>query len=75
MKKVLFLLFIFVVIPTCLYFALDRENIEISEFRLNSGYQKVKLTDGITSYKDIGCLLYTSPSPRDATLSRMPSSA
>ena len=25
--------------------------------------------------EDIGCLLYTSPSPRDATLSRMPSSA
>ena len=25
--------------------------------------------------KDVGCLLYTSPSPRDATLSRMPSSA
>ena len=24
---------------------------------------------------DIYCLLYTSPSPRDATLSRMPSSA
>ena len=24
---------------------------------------------------DYGCLLYTSPSPRDATLSRMPSSA
>ena len=24
---------------------------------------------------NIGCLLYTSPSPRDATLSRMPSSA
>ena len=23
----------------------------------------------------VGCLLYTSPSPRDATLSRMPSSA
>ena len=27
------------------------------------------------SFKDIYCLLYTSPSPRDATLSRMPSSA
>ena len=27
------------------------------------------------SYHLIGCLLYTSPSPRDATLSRMPSSA
>ena len=26
-------------------------------------------------YGDIICLLYTSPSPRDATLSRMPSSA
>ena len=25
--------------------------------------------------REIGCLLYTSPSPRDATLSRMPSSA
>ena len=24
---------------------------------------------------DLNCLLYTSPSPRDATLSRMPSSA
>ena len=26
-------------------------------------------------YRFWGCLLYTSPSPRDATLSRMPSSA
>ena len=26
-------------------------------------------------YKVYSCLLYTSPSPRDATLSRMPSSA
>ena len=25
--------------------------------------------------QNVGCLLYTSPSPRDATLSRMPSSA
>ena len=35
-----------------------------------------KLEDGtlrITDYK--GCLLYTSPSPRDQALSRMPSSA
>ena len=30
----------------------------------------------ICEYLDsLGCLLYTSPSPRDATLSRMPSSA
>ena len=29
----------------------------------------------VHSLKDMDCLLYTSPSPRDATLSRMPSSA
>ena len=28
-----------------------------------------------TTLRDMTCLLYTSPSPRDATLSRMPSSA
>ena len=31
--------------------------------------------DGGTRTASITCLLYTSPSPRDATLSRMPSSA
>ena len=30
---------------------------------------------GIPAMRDRACLLYTSPSPRDATLSRMPSSA
>ena len=30
---------------------------------------------GTFTQKDINCLLHTSPSPRDATLSRMPSSA
>ena len=33
----------------------------------------INLGDGELAF--IGCLLYTSPSPRDATLSRMPSSA
>ena len=49
--------------------------------------QTVKFKDLLTVAKDLGadcmatghyikrCLLYTSPSPRDATLSRMPSSA
>ena len=31
--------------------------------------------EGMLVKKDEVCLLYTSPSPRDATLSRMPSSA
>ena len=34
-----------------------------------------KLKAGINKAKINPCLLYTSPSPRDATLSRMPSSA
>ena len=29
----------------------------------------------LQSLENLSCLLYTSPSPRDATLSRMPSSA
>ena len=39
--------------------------------------QKTLLTKGMSGIisQSLGCLLYTSPSPRDATLSRMPSSA
>ena len=37
------------------------------------GYVYVRKDAIIENIK--GCLLYTSPSPRDATLSRMPSSA
>ena len=37
-------------------------------------YQKYRITD-LSVKKSNTCLLYTSPSPRDATLSRMPSSA
>ena len=40
------------------------------EEKLNNEYER--LNDEMTTK---GCLLYTSPSPRDATLSRMPSSA
>ena len=37
------------------------------------GYIQIEIPECDINYKD--CLLYTSPSPRDATLSRMPSSA
>ena len=33
------------------------------------------ISTGPTSFLSISCLLYTSPSPRDRTRSRMPSSA
>ena len=42
---------------------------QISSSLLNSNQS------GFTLTGPYGCLLYTSPSPRDATLSRMPSSA
>ena len=51
---------------------------ELSE---NNKYQKVGCAGRIVSFTEthdgryLICLLYTSPSPRDATLSRMPSSA
>ena len=35
----------------------------------------VSIETGVIPVADGSCLLYTSPSPRDATLSRMPSSA
>ena len=38
-------------------------------------FETPKLTADESPTKNIACLLYTSPSPRDATLSRMPSSA
>ena len=54
----------------------NNENLEensIISYRTNSndGYSAIEYTDEHTTV----CLLYTSPSPRDATLSRMPSSA
>ena len=39
----------------------------------NNYIKIVSLDEGLTQFHP--CLLYTSPSPRDATLSRMPSSA
>ena len=40
-----------------------------------AGALHVVLADPPTGQHAVHCLLYTSPSPRDATLSRMPSSA
>ena len=46
--------------------------------RIRNGQQARKVAVAMPaskSKKSIACLLYTSPSPRDATLYRMPSSA
>ena len=41
------------------------------DWAMDIGHNIIHGSDG----EDTACLLYTSPSPRDATLSRMPSSA
>ena len=59
----------------------EYESLVPLEWRINQDNFQVELADGtriagddfFDSHGD--CLLYTSPSPRDATLSRMPSSA
>ena len=40
-----------------------------------AGFTSEQLAAGDVIRSGIGCLLYTSPSPRDGLLSRMPSSA
>ena len=42
----------------------------LAEHLFKNGTKEILIVDDFST-----CLLYTSPSPRDATLSRMPSSA
>ena len=48
----------------------DKGDIKVNEFDIIKDYRKARSLIGI-----VPCLLYTSPSPRDAHESRMPSSA
>ena len=36
---------------------------------------EIDIANGLPAFELVGCLLYTSPSPRDRQKSRMPSSA
>ena len=50
-------------------------NAHATENRVAFGHGDTNPTANVHVVGNIFCLLYTSPSPRDATLSRMPSSA
>ena len=45
---------------------------DITDYQAQMRYTNA---DKVRFFQGYACLLYTSPSPRDATLSRMPSSA
>ena len=56
----------------------DRRNRAMAFFEMDcfgGTVEVIAFSDCFEKYEDLICLLYTSPSPRDATLSRMPSSA
>ena len=62
-----------------MYFGLSEEQ-QFFQESINKFLEDNVTVDALKAYrtgenKDLTCLLYTSPSPRDATLSRMPSSA
>ena len=54
---------------------MKRENVDEIPVDDLSSNDELKRSAFVTSVDFLLCLLYTSPSPRDATLSRMPSSA
>jgi len=47
----------------------------IAEVLAESGYDVSGVARSVAEAIELGCLLYTSPSPRDLSTSRMPSSA
>ena len=52
---------------------LVQENPKVGDIQGNLDLAKSHITEA--KEKDLDCLLYTSPSPRDSMTSRMPSSA
>ena len=51
------------------------DGLDVDELKISAVYVDEGMTMKRIRPRAKGCLLYTSPSPRDATLSRMPSSA
>ena len=73
MKRIVFSAFLILVVTACAQ-SQNAENETVNNTepseQTDNGYLRKTGIDTLQT-----CLLYTSPSPRDATLSRMPSSA
>ena len=55
---------------------LNQENSDpVSDMLYTTNFAIIGLHEAAAALAPYGCLLYTSPSPRDGLLSRMPSSA
>ena len=52
-----------------------KQHVKVVPVRLPGAAEDTAWKEDTTHVGNYSCLLYTSPSPRDATLSRMPSSA
>ena len=63
------------VIPKLGYGGAETGCYDIAHYLPENGCESFIVTSGGELTKFIDCLLYTSPSPRDLVLSRMPSSA
>ena len=50
-------------------------NLPLESLTLPDGFNIEVYAENVVNARSMTCLLYASPSPRDATLSRMPSSA
>ena len=52
------------------------QNLSNPDNHIDGDFENAITAEGLSkTYQASGCLLYTSPSPRDGLLSRMPSSA
>ena len=56
-------------------YEVDNDGVAVVTWDLENRSMNVLNTQSVNEYRDITCLLYTSPSPRDVEESRMPSSA
>ena len=59
----------------CIVCKHDNTFYQFKEDNLHRFEEFIKQTEEVIGHNIIGCLLYTSPSPRDLSTSRMPSSA
>ena len=75
--KLTILFIIFITVSGCSEFAIlaSGSSVAISHNSYVKAYNGLDVMTIMATEKDINCLLYTSPSPRDRTRSRMPSSA